>query len=121
MKSPLYADSEIENATRKAYNFLDAQPDHGVEFLRKNNQTVHGLVNDLLENPKYLEETAHMSWLPVIKVEDNTIFVKTIRGIEPCRKANLNCEEVETGDLALCKSVRNNLFMISHFKEEVMA
>ena len=36
MKSPLYTDSQIETATRKAYNFLDAQPDHGVEFLRKN-------------------------------------------------------------------------------------
>ena len=117
----IYSVSEIETATRKAYNFLDAQPDYGIDFLTMNNQTVHGLIYDLLGNPNYLEETAHMSWLPVIKVEGNIVFVKTIRGIEPCRKANMNCENVETGDLALCKSVKNNLFMLSHFKEEVVA
>lgn len=121
MKSPLYTDSEIENATLKAYNFLDAQPDNGLTFLREHNQTLHGLIYDLMENPNYLEETAQMSWLPVIRVEDNTIFVKTIRGIEPCRKANLDCENVDEGDLALCKSIRNNLFMISYFKEKVIA
>ena len=118
MNTPTWSDSEIETATQKAYNFLDAQPDNGADFLRKNNQTVHGLIYDLLENPKYLEETANMSWLPVIKVEDNTIFVKTVHGVESCRKANLECENVNVGDLALCKSIQNNLFMISHFKEE---
>lgn len=121
MKSPLYSCSEIENATQKAYNFLDAQPDHGITFLRENNQTLHGLIYDLLENPNYLEETAQMSWLPVLRVEDNTIFVKTMQGIEPCRKANMNCENIAIGDLALCKSIKNNLFVLSHFKEEVIA
>ena len=121
MITPMYTDSEIVNATQKAYNFLDAQPDKGLTFLREHNQTIHGLIWDLLENPNYLDETVQMSWLPVIRVEDNTIFVKTIRGIEPCRKANLDCENVDEGDLALCKSIHNHLFMISHFKEEVIA
>lgn len=104
-------------ATRKAYCFLDSQPDKGIQFLQKHNLTTHGLIYELLENPNYLEETAHVTYLPVARVEDDTIFVKTIRGIEPCRKANLHCENVKIGDFALCKSIHNTLFMVDYLEE----
>lgn len=104
-------------ATRKAYCFLDSQPDKGIGFLQKNNLTTHGLIYALLNNPNYLEETAHVTYLPVARVEDNTIFVETEHGIESCRKANLLCENVHVGNLALCKSIQNNLFMISYLDE----
>ena len=107
-------------ATRKAYSFLDSQDDGGISFLREHNLTTHGLIYEIMENPNFIEETAHVKWLPIVRVDDS-IFVKTIRGIEPVRKANLKCENVEVGDYAICKSIHNNLFMFYYCKEEVEA
>ena len=107
-------------ATRKAYSFLDSQDDGGIAFLQENNLTTHGLIWAILENPQFIEEREHVQWLPVVRVDDS-IFVKTIRGIEPVRKANLKCENVQVGDYAICKSIRNNLFMFYYCKEKVEA
>ncbi|MBQ2832417.1 hypothetical protein [Methanobrevibacter sp.] len=105
-------------ATRKAYSFLDSQDDGGIAFLQEHNLTTHGLIYEILENPMFIEEHEHVQWLPVVRIED-AVFVKTVRGIEPVRKANLKCERVQVGDYAICKSIHNNLFMFSYCKEEV--
>ena len=55
-----------------------------------------------------------MKWLPIIRMESNIAYVKTIRGIEPCRLANNFCYDAEVGQFALCKSVRQTLFMVDH-------
>ena len=107
-------------ATRKAYSFLDSQDDGGITFLQEHNLTTHGLIYEIMENPQFIEEQEHIQWLPVVRVDDS-IFVKTIRGIEPVRKANLKCENVKVGDYAICKSIRNNLFMFYYCTEEVEA
>ena len=107
-------------ATRKAYNFLDSQDDGGITFLQEHNLTTHGLIWEIMENPHFIEEQEHIQWLPVVRVDD-AIFVKTIRGIEPVRKANLKCENIKVGDYAICKSIRNNLFMFYYCTEEVEA
>lgn len=107
-------------ATRKAYSFLDSQDDGGITFLQEHNLTTHGLIYEIMENPTFIEDEEHIQWLPVVRVED-AVFVKTIRGIEPVRKANLKCENVEVGDYAICKSIHNNLFMFYYCKEKVVA
>ena len=61
-----------------------------------------------------------MKWLPIIRVEEDLVFVRTIRGIEPCRMANNFCHDAEVGQYALCKSVEQTLFMHDHSsKQEV--
>lgn len=106
-------------ATRKAYSFLDSQDDGGITFLQEHNLTTHGLVYAIMENPWFIEDIEHIQWLPIVKVTNETVFVKTLRGIEPVRKANLKCEKVQVGDYAICKSIRNNLFMF--YYEKVIA
>jgi len=107
-------------ATRKAYSFLDSQEDGGIMFLQEHHLTTHALIYEIMRNPNFIEERTGMQWLPVVKVDDG-IFVKTIRGIEPVRKANLKCENIDVGDYALCKSIHNALFIFDYCKEEVMA
>lgn len=106
-------------ATRKAYSFLDSQDDGGITFLQEHNLTTHGLVYAIMENPWFIEDIEHIQWLPIVKVTNEAVFVKTLRGIEPVRKANLKCEKVQVGDYAICKSIRNNLFMF--YYEKVIA
>lgn len=60
-----------------------------------------------------------MKWLPIVRMEDNIAYVKTIRGIEPCRIANNFCHDAEVGQYALCKSVRQKLFMVNYTTHEV--
>ena len=55
-----------------------------------------------------------MKWLPIVRMEDNIAYVQTIRGIEPCRMANNFCHDAEVGQFALCKSVRQTLFMVNY-------
>jgi hypothetical protein len=107
-------------ATRKAYSFLDSQEDGGISFLQEHHMTTHSLIYKLMENPHFIEDEEHIQWLPVVRVDDS-IFVKTNDGVEPVRKANLRCENIEVGDYAICKSIRNNLFMFYYCKEEVEA
>ena len=105
-------------ATRKAYSFLDSQDDGGITFLQEHNLTTHSLIYEIMENPQFIEEHEHIQWLPVVRVDDS-IFVKTLRGIEPVRKANLKCENIKVGDYAICKSIRNSLFMFYYCTDEV--
>ena len=58
-----------------------------------------------------------MKWLPIVRMEDNTAYVQTIRGIEPCKMANSFCRDAEVGQFALCKSVRQTLFMVNYSDE----
>ena len=51
-----------------------------------------------------------MKWLPIIRIEENTAYVKTIRGIEPC-KITIPIDDVDIGKYALCESVNGNLIM----------
>ena len=50
-----------------------------------------------------------MKWLPIVRIEENTAYVQTIRGIEPC-EINSSCN-AKVGKYALCKSVNNSLIM----------
>ncbi|MBQ6512234.1 hypothetical protein [Methanobrevibacter sp.] len=113
-------------ARKKCTEFLGALGDKAAnEFLIQNHLTTITLVEEVLKNPNFLKEKytqgPNNSWLPIIRIEDNMVFVKTIRGVEPARKANAKCEEVKVGDLALCKSVRNHLFMIDYTHQGVEA
>lgn len=58
-----------------------------------------------------------MKWLPIVRMEKNIAYVQTIRGIEPCRMANNFCHDAEVGQFALCKSVRQTLFMVNYTDE----
>lgn len=112
-------------ARKTVYHFINKTPDKQLfDYLTEQGLTTHRLIDEVEKNPDFIQETytPTMKWLPIIRVEDNLIFVKTIRGIEPVRKANLECEGANVGDFALCKSVRNNLFMFDYSKsEEVVA
>ena len=55
-----------------------------------------------------------MKWLPIVRMEGNIAYVQTIRGIEPCKMANSFCRDAEVGQFALCKSVRQTLFMVNY-------
>jgi len=121
-------DNEYERylAKKQCTEFLGSLGDKAAnEFLIHNNLTTITLVEKVLKNPNFLKETyskgPNSSWLPIIRIEDNIVFVKTIRGIEPARKANAKCSDIKIGDLALCKSVRNHLFMIDYTSKEVEA
>ena len=108
-------------AEKTVYHFINKTPDKQLfDYLKEQGLTTHRLIDEVEKNPDFIQETYKptMKWLPIIRVEDNLIFVKTIRGIEPVRKANLECEGANVGDFALCKSVRNNLFMFDYSKSE---
>ena len=110
-------DNEYEHylARKQCSKFLGALGDKAANsFLKQHGLTTITLVEAVLENPDFLKEHDGPNWLPILKVEDNMVFVQTIRGIEPARKANIKCSEVKAGDLALCRSVQNHLFMIDY-------
>ena len=52
-----------------------------------------------------------MKWLPIVRIEEDTAYVRTIRGIEPCNITN-SCSNAEVGQYALCKSESGNLIMV---------
>lgn len=119
-------DYERHLARKQCTKFLGALGDKAAnEFLIQNNLSTITFVEEVLKNPDFIKEKYSLgpnsSWLPIIRIEDNMVFVKTIRGIEPARKANIECENAKVGDSALCKSVRNHLFMIDYATEEVEA
>ena len=112
-------------AEKTVYTFIKSLPDKLLfKYLSEIDMNVLRLIDAVEENPDFIKETYNkgptMKWLPIIRVEDNLVFVQTIRGIEPVRKTSDLCNGASVGDYALCKSVRNNLFMFDYTNKEAI-
>lgn len=114
-------------ADKEVSKFLKSLPDKvAFKYLRTIGCNALELVERVMKNPDYIKETYYdnmesMKWLPIVRVENNMMFVKTIRGIEPARIVNGFCNDAKVNDYALCKSVRNNLFVFDYAHAEVTA
>lgn len=110
-------------AEKTVYTFINSLPDKILfQYLHEIGMNVLRLIDAVEENPNFIKETYNkgptMKWLPIIRVEEDLVFVRTIRGIEPVRKTSDICNGATVGDYALCKSVRSNLFMVDYNKVE---
>ena len=113
-------------AEKTVYTFIKSLPDKLLfEYLSEIGMNVLRLIDAVEENPDFIKETYNkgpsMKWLPIIRIEDDIVFVKTIRGIEPVRKTSDFCNGACVGDYALCKSIENHLFMYDYNNSEVKA
>ena len=110
-------------AKKTVYHFINKTPDKQLfDYLKEQELTTHRLIDEVEKNPDFIQETytPTMKWLPIVRTEDHMVYVQTIRGIEPVRKTSDLCNGASVGDYALCKSVRNNLFMFDYSKEAIV-
>ena len=109
-------------AEKTVYTFINKTPDKQLfDYLKEIDMNVLRLIEAVEENPDFIQETyTTMKWLPIVRTEDHMVYVQTIRGIEPVRKTSDLCNGASVGDYALCKSVRNNLFMFDYSKEAIV-
>ena len=59
-----------------------------------------------------------MKEFPIVHISDDAVFVQTIRGIEPARKMNLECNNAKVGDYAICASNTRRLLMFDYTTNE---
>ena len=107
-------------AEKTVYAFVKNTPDKVLfEYLRNVGLNVVRLIDAVEENPDFIKQTfkESMEWLPIVRVESDAVFVKTIRGIEPVRKTRDFCSGANVGDYALCKSVENRLYMYDYYSQ----
>lgn len=120
IRNGTYSRFEAEKAV---YHFINKTPDKQLfDYLKENGLTTHRLIDEVEKNPDFIKETYQptMKWLPIVRIEEDIAYVRTIRGIEPCHMANNFCRDAEVGQYALCKSVEQTLFMHDHSsKQEV--
>ena len=105
-------------AEKTVYGFVKNTPDKVLfEYLRNIGMNVLRLIDAVEENPDFIKQTfkESMEWLPIVRVESDAVFVKTIRGIEPVKIVNDFCNAAVVGDYALCKSVENRLHMYDYY------
>lgn len=107
-------------AERTVWTFVDNIPDKILfRYLQKIGMNTLELIDAVEKNPDFIKETYNdqSKWLPIVRIEEDMVFVKTLRGIEPVRKTSEICNDASVGDYALCRSVRSRLFMFDYNKE----